>query len=78
VDNQRLTIAMRIRCVKLGFQAECALLDKAHLYKLSAYAIMPLSYKFLPDSVHACEDIGRRALREMLEEEAQSKARVTT
>ncbi len=63
----RLTVSQRIRIVRAGFESECARLDKAHLHSLSRYAVLPARWHFLPDSPLACEDIGRQALREMLE-----------
>jgi hypothetical protein len=65
----KLTLSQRIRIVRMGFQAECAVLNKAHLSKLAGIAIPAQRWSLLPDSVHACEDIGRCALREFLTEE---------
>lgn len=64
----RLSVSQRIRIVRLAFQAECAVLNKAHLVRMATYAVMPLDYRWLPESVHGCEDIGRRALHELLSE----------
>ena len=68
----RLTISQRIRIVRIAFQAECAVLNKAHLVKMSPYAVMPREWQFLPESVHACEDIGRRALHELLADQEKA------
>ena len=68
----RLTVSQRIRIVRLGFLAACAELNKAHAAKLARYATMPHEWASLPNSVHACEDIGRRALQELLAEEKAS------
>lgn len=65
-----MTVSDRIRIVKLGFAAECAARGKTHLASLARYAVMPAEFASLPNSVHACEDIGRRALKEYLEKPA--------
>lgn len=70
----RLSVSQRIRIVRIAFQAECAVLNKAHCAKLARYATMPHEWQFLPESVHACEDIGRRALREMIAEQEKGAA----
>ncbi len=69
-----LSVSQRIRIVKLGFQAQCAVLNKPHLAYMAKYAVLPHEFAFLPDSVHACEDIGRRALHEYLEEGKEKSA----
>lgn len=66
----QLTISQRIRIVRLGFLAACAELNKAHAAKLARYATMPHEWASLPNSVLACEDIGRRAFHELTQEKA--------
>jgi hypothetical protein len=67
-----LSLQERIRIARLGFSAECASINKAHLAYRSRYAVSPHAFSSLPDSVHACEDYGRRAVHEMLGEERAS------
>lgn len=68
-----LTISQRLRIAKLGFAAECAVRDKSHLVSLAKYVVLPADYAALPNSVQACEDLGRLALREYLDPDRSSK-----
>lgn len=61
----RLNIAERASVVRLGWQAECAVQDRAtHL--VNSFSMGPKDAADLPDRLDKCAEIGRQLLRNHL------------